>query len=433
MKFFLPLIIFLHICDVVVGQRFWQPLQVPAPNNRYNDLVIISPTLAYATNSDSIIIKTTDAGQTWQVMNKPRGKSWRSLCFLDSLTGFIGKLQTSNVGVEDTSVFFKTIDGGQSWTTVVLPGPRPFGICGMSRVNDSTAVAVGRYSGASRFYKTIDKGVSWTYKDLTSVANGGLVDVHFFSPDTGLALGSQGNYSTGGFDSSAVVLYTTDGGNNWIRVKKTNNGRELGWKISFPSRLTGYISIQQTLGTTRTFLKTTDGGVTWQELPYVTQNNYSAQGIGFINDTLGWIGGKCCAGDPTVFRTEDGGLSWVKDTIGEGVNRFRFMGNFGYAAGYNQIFRYPRNSVSVGNSLKKLPAFKVIRTESSLALQIPERFFDKSLEVVLYDLQGRSTPKINVQWPVTNIDISGLANEFYILTVIEYGHVIFTQRVSGLK
>lgn len=429
-KFFCLLL----LSSAAFGQRFWEPLNVPLAGNRYNDIVFVSANIGYATNFDSIIIKTIDGGQTWQTINKPRGKAFRALCFLDSLTGFVGKLQVSNAGASDTVICFRTTDGGQTWSELNLPGPRPFGICGMSRVNDSTAVAVGRYNGSSRFYRTVNRGITWTYKDLSNVANGGMVDVHFFSPDTGIAVGSAGNYSSGAFDSSAVVLYTSDGGNNWAVVKRTNNGRELAWKISFPSRQTGYVSIQQTLGTTRTFLKTGDGGLTWQELPYVTMNAYSAQGIGFLNDTLGWIGGKCCGGDPSVFRTEDGGISWVKDTIGEGVNRIRFYNGTGYAAAYNKIFKYPRvTPISSSTRMDKLPGFKVIRKESNLHIQIPERYLKKDLEIVLFDMSGRFAVQAKADGPETIINTGHLHAGVYLLSILEYGHLIYSERVIEIR
>ena len=61
---------------------------------------------------------------------------------------------------------------------------------------------------------------------------------------------------------------------------------EWAWKIDFPSDSVGYVSLQRNYESPIYFLKTIDGGETWNEMLFMN-DYYFIQGIGFINDTLG--------------------------------------------------------------------------------------------------------------------------------------------------
>src|SRR3954454_13299163 len=93
-------------------------------------------------------------------------------------------------------------------------------------------------------------------------------------------------------------------------------------------------------------LKTVDGGETWERLDIGDpQGNKNLEGIGFVDEHVGWVGGW---GDATFTggfssSTSDGGHTWSDaNDIGLFINRFRFIGRplrVGYAAGLS-IYRY---------------------------------------------------------------------------------------------
>jgi photosystem II stability/assembly factor-like uncharacterized protein len=175
---------------------------------------------------------------------------------------------------------YRSIDGGVNWNYIPnFPGPRPAGICGMFVVNDSTLYACGRYFGPAGFYRTTDKGNTWDYINLSAYA-AGIVDLHFFNKDTGIAVGGT---SSNFLNGQGRVIRTVDGGNTWSIVHTSTHFQELCWKISFPSPNIGYISLESfRSGGPQYFLKTTDGGLSWIDLPFMSNGTFDAQGIGLL-------------------------------------------------------------------------------------------------------------------------------------------------------
>ena len=112
---------------------------------------------------------------------------------------------------------YYTEDGGLSWSPFNdFNGPFPKGLCGIQVINDSALYAVGRVRGPGFFVKTLDRGANWTsynFNQYVSVA--GLIDLHFFSPDTGFIVGLTNVEHT---QSRGIVLKTTDGGETWMPV-----------------------------------------------------------------------------------------------------------------------------------------------------------------------------------------------------------------------
>jgi hypothetical protein len=183
--------------------------------------------------------------------------------------------------------------------------------------------------------KSADGGATWSSKDLAPQATT-LVDVYFRSESEGFAVGSIGVFSNG---SRSVVLHTADGGDTWQPCYLGNRLGERGWKISFPTAMVGYVSLERSNGP-MFFLKTVDGGATWVELPF---ENYNEQGIGFATPDFGWMGG---ASNPT-FGTTDGGATWAPTPWGQYIDRFQFLGpTLGFATGVS-VYRYGESIVSV--------------------------------------------------------------------------------------
>ena len=270
----------------------WRPLSSSPREGFYEDIWFINPSTGWVVNTDGRIFKTTDGGESWQ-KQLDINVGLRSVGFADSLRGWAGTLTNSKI-------LYMTTNGGVTWNQVQnIPDPAPEGICGIWVVNESVVYGCGRYDRPARIIKSINRGISWTSIDISEYATT-LIDCYFFSPDSGFVVGGVGPTPTSFLsDLNAVILFTSDGGNTWETRYRTNRTNEWCWKISFPTSNVGYVSIEGS----DFFLKTTDGGITWQE-KRLTNNLTRQQGVGFITNTLGWIGGD------KTFETTDGGDTW---------------------------------------------------------------------------------------------------------------------------
>ncbi len=311
----------------VLQAQSWETLSSAPVTSRHNDVYFVSPDTGWVVDGSARIHRTHDGGQTWEQQFFQSESHLRSVAFLDAQRGWAGNVGVGEFNTTDPTVLYGTNDGGETWESVEdFDGPAPAGLCGMYVVDDSTIVAVGRVRGPSIFVKTDDGGETWTSKDMSGHA-AGLIDVYFPHPDTGFAVGlTNETHSL----SSGVVLATTDGGETWETRFTTTRRGEWNWKLSFPSRRTGYASLQRNNSSPIYFLKTTDGGETWQEKLFMS-SYYFVQGMGFVNDSTGWIGGNSTQ---PAYQTMDGGDSWQAVEIGKRLNRFRFQGDsLGYAVG----------------------------------------------------------------------------------------------------
>ncbi len=340
------------------AQYTWQALPTAPQSYRFDDMFFLTPKMGWAINPnyDSLnpiqygrIFKTNDGGNTWQKLIDSANTFYRSIGFADSLTGWVGNLADIPY-ISDTIPLYQTNDGGHTWFPANLPYPHPAGICGISVVTDSIVYAYGRFYGPAAYVKTTDKGATWIYKDMSSFA-GGLVDGYFFNNDTGFITGKS-------VSNTALILSTFDGGTSWQVAYNTPNQSpepyyEYVWKLSFPSRDTGYASVESFDSATY-FLKTTDGGLTWTKKPFIPY--YDEEGCGFINNSTGWIGGDY---NLPTYKTTDGGDTWsvdssfgvltppYEDTTGFMINRFRRLGDSLMYASGNTIYKLQVNTTRV--------------------------------------------------------------------------------------
>jgi photosystem II stability/assembly factor-like uncharacterized protein len=365
--------------------------------SRVNDIFFLNPALGWAVNGIGQIHKTTDGGITWtKQFDKTKLTHFRSVGFVDSLTGFAGALGWGDsVGhpndSKDTAILYKTTDGGLTW----LPEPHLTsgtvrrGFCGMQVFNDSILYAVGRVRGPAWFYKSTDRGQTWRAKDMNGYA-AGLVDVYFHTRDSGFAVGLTNVTHA---QSQAIILKTANGGDTWDTSYVATRTNEWAWKITFPSRKTGYVSLQRDGGLSPVYiLKTTDGGMTWTPKLF-SSTGYFVQGIGFLNDSLGWAGGSSL--QPK--QTTDGGETWVPLAIGNSLNRFRKINDsLMYVSGAG-VWKYSAGA-SMGIHKKATDApgkatwnksFSIpFNPETKVRFPIPEAGF---VTVSVYNLKGALT------------------------------------------
>jgi len=357
------------------GHR-WQRTSAPVASSRTDDIWFLDADRGWAVNSNGHILHTPDGGETWQRQFSASGAYLRCVGFANERVGWVGSL------TEPTRLFH-TSDGGASWALVDnLPPDAPPAICGLSIVSERVVYGSGtnfpdRPAGV---VKTVDGGATWTAMDLGEHATL-LVDIFFRDEQRGWVVGGKADVpNPDREDVTPVVLFTEDGGQTWENRLAGADGElpkgEWGWKIQFLDDEVGFVSLENE--TDGAILKTVDGGRTWTRKPVNDpQDNANLEGIGFVDDKLGWTGGwgdKNFEGGFTS-ETRDGGETWTDaNHVGKFLNRFRFIREpelVGYASG-DTVYKY--SAAPVAPESQRVPATPdepEAFSRSRLPIQIP--------------------------------------------------------------
>ena len=327
----------LLLATSALAQPAWS-LLTASPYNDYRseDIYFTDPDYGWAVNGDGGVFRTTDSGTTWTATASLEGYL-RSTTFASRSVGWIGVLRSS-------AKLYETRDGGltfQNITSRIQPAIQG-GICSLFAVSDQVVYGAGQYNSPAVLIKTTDGGQTWTASSLAPHLTT-VVDVYFFDENRGLAAGGIGVFPD---QTKPRVIGTEDGGKTWTIRHTTNVANAWGWKLTFPTPDVGYMSIEKYEARTDAYiLKTTDGGATWQEIAIPRAGNGNMQGIGFLTPDLGWVSGR-----GTISMTTDGGSTWsqiFQDGYLDGqVNRFRFLdGGLGFASG-QKIYRLDARSTA---------------------------------------------------------------------------------------
>lgn len=325
----------------------WTKLPTDPFRGKQDDIYFVNANVGWYVNGTGKIYKTTDGGATWtKQLDKP-GTYFRCIAFIDEQHGFAGNIGTEYYpNVTDTTPLYETRDGGTTWTAVTkISGPAVKGLCAIW-VRGNRVWAGGRVGGPAFLLTSHDRGETWQSADLSS-QTGMILDILFFDDNNGLICGSTASAAA---NSHALILTTADGGKNWTKRYESDRLHEITWKASFPTRNTGYVTIQNYNPdknvTQRVVAKTTDGGTTWSEVPLVSDFAVRQFGVGFADERTGWVGTTTGG-----FETRDGGATWKPVEMGKAVNKIRILedgdGFVAYAVGVD-VHKLVGSSVRAG-------------------------------------------------------------------------------------
>jgi photosystem II stability/assembly factor-like uncharacterized protein len=195
----------------------------------------------YAAGDNATMLKTTDAGMTWNALPVPTNNGFTSVYFPEP---DIGYAVTSNILVNSGGLL-KTTNGGASWYKPPYWNLGGFyqSVCFINR--DTGFIAGGDYwVNLGIVLKTMNGGFSLDYSwhPLSNQPHAYLNSIFFPDANTGYVAGDYGS-----------VLKTADGGATWFPcLSITNNSLRA---IHFTDANTGYA-----VGLNGTILKTTNGG-----------------------------------------------------------------------------------------------------------------------------------------------------------------------------
>jgi photosystem II stability/assembly factor-like uncharacterized protein len=327
----------------------------PASHPLYHCVYFPTESIGYVGADQSIILKTTDTGQTWINQFVPEFSfDTRMINCIDSLTCFAGK-----------ALMFKTFDGGLNWVVDSNASP----------TEDVSFLSPNK--GYGLWSKTFDGGHNWT--NPSSYPAGLTPDYNciFFINDSVGWLGGMGSGGSPHFNYGKIAKSTNYG----FTYQETNFQFEMLAirDLFFINDTVGFACGNGQSGNSRQIMKTIDGGLNWhkQFLNYTT--NYSAvTQLQCLNDSLcyaisGW----------QVFKTTNGGGQMIG--LGESESAIQ-----------NKIKIYPN------------PASDKLYIEQSCA----------NCLIVIYSGQGQEVSKYS-KIDKYGTDISQLGTGFYIYSITD--------------
>ena len=194
------------------GGLSWKTITIDFPELSYNTkfvkLELINKLVGYLVGYNGEIMKTEDAGETWEFKSKIITSYPTDFKFIDENTGYL--LSGFNWGY-----IHKTIDGGNTWSEIDFE--RTGSLTSISFLNDDNAVLVGHGVG---FGSTSENGHSIFKVNLSndklelqsSLGGDAYYSSMDFSKNLGLIL-SNGQYS-GNNDSRRTI----DNGVTWQKI-----------------------------------------------------------------------------------------------------------------------------------------------------------------------------------------------------------------------
>lgn len=336
------------LLSIHIFPQTWQVLPSLAPSSgRYEDLWFINANTGWVVENGGgkRIYKTTDGGITFVTQfqlsaSDSMSFGFRSVAFNNSQLGWAGST---------SGLLMKTTNSGVNWyrvdSTIVPP---PIGICDISVVGDSVFYGSGRLNGPTNLIKSTNAGLTYENIDMGAYTNY-QIGVYFRTKDSGFVVGRSNIISEG-----AVVCFTSDGGNTWVKRYRSFIQSEHAWNITFVNSLVGYATIEKFISGTGNIIKTTDGGVTWQRLNVSVTSGVNLDPVGFANVNTGWIANHSGSG---MWQTINGGANWTNITVGNSIHGiFIINDSIGYASG-NEVLKYTDKVVGLNTNTQNTSPF----------------------------------------------------------------------------
>jgi photosystem II stability/assembly factor-like uncharacterized protein len=233
-----------------------------------------------AAGTNGTLIKTTDGGETWSLLNPGVSVDLRSISFPTPRIGYAaGRQQT----------ILKTLDGGTTWSKIPFDGG-PNNFYAVHFFNPTMGLAA---TGNGKIIRTINGAASWdtVYNNKEQF----FTSFHFANENNGFATAGGG----GRDDGYGLVLKTTDSGKTWTKLN-------LAVSVTLTAVVMTNANTVYTTGYDGLICRSKDGGITWSK--FNIQGVRAFRDIIFTNDNDGYVTGD----GGNLYHTSDGGNSWDK-------------------------------------------------------------------------------------------------------------------------
>lgn len=153
-------------------------------------------------SGDKKIALTSDGGKNWNLIELAIKPTYDRLFFTDNIVFVAGENQK----------IFKSSDFGYTWETINTPVAANYSIRNLYFLNENEGII----DGVTNVYKTTDGGSNWTKTNYPFTNFGTL---HFFNENEGFNIESVWAYEGGDFPvfKGSICYETKDGGESWSK------------------------------------------------------------------------------------------------------------------------------------------------------------------------------------------------------------------------
>jgi ELWxxDGT repeat protein len=304
----------------------WSDIELGYKGN-LKRIIFASDEIGYILTDNNYLLKTEDGGEEWFLIELPKVDAYRylkSFYFFNEDFGLVsdddGYLYRTIDGGQTWShqkynydgfscfyffnknkglafsgnTFYTTEDGGENWVSDTsasfASGTR---ILSVSFADEQNGFIIDR---SAQIYKTLDQGKTWfkSYKLPESYGQ----KIIFKDKDTGYAFG-------GGFMGN--LFQTKDGGASWEHLNKLNYNETING-IAFNEASSICIVGSSGFGSTnaegRTISTSDDGGQSWEKTCVFVHDDFYSKVL-FPTEQLGYV-----TSTSLLYKTTNGGVTW---------------------------------------------------------------------------------------------------------------------------
>ncbi len=192
---------------VTNAQGTWEKLDVPVSKN-LNSVCFVDSLFGWVAGDSGTILHTVNGGLSWDIQNSQTNNDIMDVFFLNRHLGWASSFNF--ISVPFGTVLLKTTDGGINWSTETYPEENIFITC-MLFLDSLNGWMGGR---PHALVKTFDGGMTWNQAvvDTSILAFFPVLDIQFYDDNYG--------YASGGiFDIAGVIWHTNNGGELWHAIE----------------------------------------------------------------------------------------------------------------------------------------------------------------------------------------------------------------------
>lgn len=284
----------------------WLP-QSSGVTVRIRGVSAVSSTVGWASGAGGTVLRTTDAGTTWQRLTVPGAEAldFRDIDATDARTAHV-----LSIGPGAASRIYQTSDAGATWTErFVNTDPNAF-FDAMTFADANHGVAVSdAVDGRFVILLTTNGGRTWTPVPAASLPPALPGEGAFAASGTNVAMSGPRHlwFAT----TKSRVVRSTDGGRSWtVHQTPIATGEATGiFSVAFRDTRHGVVvggNYSQERATGAHAAVTSDGGVTWTLVP--------APGVGGFRSAVAWLPSVrawLAVGPAGADRADDAGGAWT--------------------------------------------------------------------------------------------------------------------------